>query len=197
MITWTSGRRIGMTKPFDQKLRALYRHRSVLYEEERFADFENDLLNLLEISESAEDRFDVLSSLADHYHFIEDDSRARDAIQQCVALCPERVEGWLGLAEHFHYYELDLDEAARNIEIALQKAWTEQCQVKQVLGVRIRIGLAREMYEVVNDSLELLVAYQLPRGSVDVPFEHDFVPMILIDKVDGIVLQQYKSLVGL
>jgi hypothetical protein len=180
---------------FEKRLQEAYRSRPSAYSEKRYADFESQLIDLIAVGENSNDKCCVLGALVDHYHFVKNDSRALEVLYECTKICPERVEGWLGLAEHFHYYEVDLDAAANNIEIALQKAVAERCLVRQVLGVRIRISLARKAYGLVNESLVKLLDYQPPPDSIDVALESDFISEIPTNAANNTVVQRYKALV--
>jgi hypothetical protein len=180
----------------DEKLWMISQRRAAAYSEERYKEFEAELNAFYLEAQDDDQRFSATSMLADHYHQTKADGRALAAIRQSITIFPERVEAWLALAEHFHYYQINLDEAASAIEVALQKAIVENCQVRQVLGVRIRIALERGEYGVVNDSLARLVEYKVPKGGFDVALERDFVSRIPEQTVDEKLLRQYEALLA-
>ncbi len=179
---------IAKVKEFDADLFASYRS-------ERFEEVEIRLRELQAEAVSAEECDHVLSMYVNHYHFVGDSPRAEQALRQRIALFPDLVEAWIGLTEHFHYHEEDIEKAAETVEIALQKSLKQGRQVRQVLGVRIRIALKRKDYAKVNDSLLKLLTYKLPPEGFDVAFEIDFIPEVAVAETSEDLLRQYKELV--
>lgn len=119
-----------------------------------------------------------------------------DVIRECLSITPDDTLAWITLAEHFHYYAVDLKRAREIVDTALKKARAEGAFIRQALGVRIRIALALSDYATVESSLRDLVQYKKPAGPVlDVGFEEDFLPRIPPDKVDSALIAQYESLV--
>jgi tetratricopeptide (TPR) repeat protein len=183
-----------MTFEADKNIMSLYEKREKYYKEKRFVEFEQFLKDLLLICESDADRFDVLELLSQHYHVLEDDKSALLAIQERVSLCPNRTEAWLALAEHYHYHDINLEKAATAIESALSIAIVEKCQVRQILGVRIRIALARVDYDMVSNSLSILLDYKVPKNGFDVALEYDFIPRIPVNVIDNDILDRYTAM---
>jgi hypothetical protein len=178
---------------FVEKFSGIGRRRLSAHREGRMHSFEQELRDLCSSAETTEEKFYCALEWASHYHFVQQDSLALDSIKEGIALCPERVEAWLGLTEHYHYYDVDQELAAFYVEAALEKAEAENAFVRQVLGVRIRIALERGQFDVVNESLARLIAYRKPPHSVDVAYEDDFVSRIPVGAVDEDVLQRYQE----
>lgn len=179
---------ISKIKEFDASLFASYRS-------EQFEEVEARLDELRAYAGSGEERDHVLDMYVSHFHFVGDSLRARQALQERIALSPDLVEARIGLTEHFHYHEEDIEKAAEAVEIALKKAFDGKRQVRQVLGVRIRIALKRKDYATINDSLLKLLTYELPQGGFDVALESDFIPQIALEATTTDLLEQYKDLV--
>jgi hypothetical protein len=179
---------------FIEKIQEFSANLIASYRSKQFAEVDERLRNLLVLACDIDEKDHVLSMFVNHYHFIGDSLHARKALQERIALSPEQVEGWLGLTEHFHYHEEDLDKAAQTVEIALQKALAQNRQVRQILGVRIRIALKKNDYARVNDSLLMLLEYVLPQGGFDVELESDFILQISPEATTGDVLSRYKGL---
>lgn len=164
------------------------------YRQKRFEEVEAKLLNILAISNGTEQRLCALDMLVNHYHLVGKMQLALNAIHERISAAPQQVEGLLGLAEHFHYYEVDLARAAKYIEAALQEGFAQGEFVRQVLGVRIRIALARKDYSIVKESIAMLLDYRPTPGKIDVALEQDFVSEIPAGVVDSEVLNRYVAL---
>ncbi len=185
-----------MKQNFYEKMRQFDLNLPIAYRRKKFEAVETELRNMLEIAEDLAQKYLVLGMMVNHYHFIGKLPLAEDAIRKRITLNQEQVDGWLGLAEHFHYHDEDFDRAAQYIEVALQKALATRELVRQVLGVRIRIALAQKNYRIVNDSLLMLADYRPPKGGFDVAIESDFILQIPANSVDEDVLSRYKALVS-
>lgn len=161
----------------------------------KFEAVEMKLQELLALAVGVDEKQHVFGMLANHYNLVDDAPRALRALQDRLALCPESAQSWLGLAEYFHYHDIDLAKASENIEIALEKSLAEGVQVVQVLGARIRIALEMKDYARVNDSLSHLLEYTHPPGSIDVAPESDFISQLPHEAVDADLLARYEAMV--
>jgi hypothetical protein len=177
-------------KEFDASLFASYRSA-------KFDEVKVRLDELLALASNIDERDHVLDMFVNHFHFIGDPLRARRALEERIALSPDLVEARVGLTEHYHYHEEDIEKAAEAVEIALQKALVKDRQVRQVLGVRIRIALKRKDYATINNSLSMLLTYELPQGGFDVALESDFIPQIPLEATTNDILTRYKELANL
>ncbi|MBY0572857.1 MAG: hypothetical protein K2P84_04190 [Undibacterium sp.] len=184
-----------MNKNFIEKIKQYDLLSRPLYAADRFDDVEKLLSNLLEFAKTNDEKDLVFSELVNHYHRAKKLLDAKTLLKERIELAPDRVSGWLGMAEHFHYHDVDLDRASENIEIALRNAIVQKELVRQVLGVRIRIALEQGKYEVVNQSLRELVDYQVPEAGLDVGFEKDFVSQIPVHLVDEAILNRYMKMI--
>jgi hypothetical protein len=186
-----------MSNPdFLTRLREIGRNIPLAYREERFAQVEEELLTLLDIAGSPGDKCDVLCVLANHYHYLQNDALGLEALQKSVAYCPDDVNAWIGLTEHFHYHDVDLTRAAECVETALQKATAANALVRQVLGVRLRIALEQDNHDLVNATLTSLIDFVPSKGSIDVAFETDFISRMPLQFIDRALLERYKALAG-
>ncbi|NHZ67082.1 hypothetical protein [Massilia genomosp. 1] len=174
-------------KEFDARLFASYRSA-------RFHEVEARLDELLALAGNVDEKDHVLDMLVNHFHFIREPLRAGRALAERIALSPDLVEAWIGLTEHYHYHEEDIEKAAETVEIAFQKALAKNRQVRQVLGARIRIALKRKDYAAINNSLSMLLTYELPQGGFDVALERDFIPQIPLEATTNDILMRYKEL---
>jgi hypothetical protein len=183
-----------MNKNFIEKIKQYDFLSRPLYAADRFDDVEKLLINLLQFAKTTDEKDFVFSELIGHFHIAKKLLHAKTLLKERIELAPDRVSGWLGMAEHFHYHDVDLDRASESIEMALRNAIVQKELVRQVLGVRIRIALKQGRYEVVNQSLRELVNYQVPEGGLDVGFEKDFVPQIPVHLVEQVVLDRYVKM---
>ena len=114
-------------------------------------------------------------------------------IRQCIELEPNDSFHWIRLAEHFHYYAVDLQEALLAINTAIEKAEAEKAFVRQAHGVRIRIALELQDYMLVEKSMAKIVDYVTPSGSPDVTPEDDFLLRVPVGSIDQDVLARYRA----
>ena len=190
-----------MRDAFEQAMRQLGRFQTAAYRDKRFSEVEARLNELLADAVSDEERAYVWAQLAGHHQLLASmnadsaaNQRALHALQTCVQLCPDDALNWLSLAEHFHYIDGNLEDAARYADIALGKAMIEGNLVRQTLGARIRIALKRDDMKTVHASLETLVN-QAP-GKLDVALEDDFVSLIPSGGVPAELLARYQAKVA-
>ena len=185
-----------MKTDFEVKAEAIARKLPRAYMEDRFTEIEQDLRELKQLAVTVDEKFSVQGKLASHYAFQQDWPKTEAALRERAELDSARVEGWLGLAEHFHYYNEDLQLASTYVEKALTTAVEANELVRQVLGVRIRISLASGNYSIVEQSLLMLLEYRSPPGGFDVALESDFVSLIPVDAVDPEIIERYEALIA-
>lgn len=170
--------------------------RPSLYREKRFEEVEHGLQQLLALAANPEEVWHIKSLLISHYYFLNDDNRSLQLIDEHLKQGGAVLQALIALAEHYHYYQIDVKKAACAIEKALVEALTLGSQVRQVLGIRIRIALLNEDYRLVEDSLKQLVEYKLQKNALDVAFETDFVEAISIAEVSQDLVRQYKGILA-
>ena len=190
-----------MRDAFEQAMRQLGRLQTAAYRDKRFSEVEVRLNDLLADAVDDEERACIWHHLAGHHHLLASmnadpaaDQRALEALQTCVQLCPDDTLYWLSLAEHFHYNDENLEEAARYSDVAVGKAMIEGNLIRQTLGTRVRIALKCDDMETVHASLEALVN-QAP-GKLDVALEDDFVSRIPPGGVPAELLARYQAMVA-
>lgn len=186
-----------MTIEFDLKAEAIGKKLPLAYKNGHFSEVEQELMELQALAANSDERFRALGKLAAHYAFQNDWPKTEKALQERIEIDATRVEGWLGLAEHFHYYNEDLGLALEYAEKALTAAFSSGDFVRQVLGVKIRIALAIGNYSAVEQSLRALVEHKCSKGGLDISFESDFISQIPLDAVSPDLLDSYKALVEL
>jgi hypothetical protein len=95
----------------------------------------------------------------------------------------------LSLAEHFHYYDVDLAKSLHHIARAIEKAKVDGKFMYQALGVQARLAIEAQNWPLLESTLRVLAAYEHTPGNADVFPEADFVLRIPI----GVVSQDAVS----
>lgn len=122
--------------------------------------------------------------------------QAERAIRECIALEPNEPYHWIRLAEYFHIYAGDLEQATKAIDTAIKSAAREGAFVRQAHGTRIRIALETKDYAGIEQSLTALLEYIPPTGSPDVAMESDFLSGIPAGSVDPKLVERYRATVN-
>jgi hypothetical protein len=84
----------------------------------------------------------------------------------------------IALAEHYHYYVLDLCKAKLLIARALEKARAIREFVYHSLGVQARLAIETHDWKLLEKSLRELTTYRHKTGNPDVFPEKDFLAQI-------------------
>jgi hypothetical protein len=84
----------------------------------------------------------------------------------------------LSLAEHFHYYDVDLTRSLGHISQAIAKAKADGKFMYQSLGVQARLSLETQNWPLLEETLHDLATYEHTPGNADVFPESDFLPLI-------------------
>lgn len=184
-----------MRKEFSERFGELRQVRRDLYRRQEFDQYEGALNDLRLNAVDRDELNEVISALISHYHYVDKNGEALRELEEQVRLLPDEVEGWLGIAEHFHYHEIDLVKAASHIETALDRALARGIQVRQVLGVRARIAIARDDFRLAENSIRRLIDYKLPSEGLDVSLEDDFLSTIPVGAIDHALIAEYQDLV--
>ena len=97
----------------------------------------------------------------------------------------------LSLAEHFHYYDVDLERSLAHIADAVSKAKTNGKFVYQALGVQARLCIATRDWRLLELTLIQLTLHQHTPGRADVFPETDFVARIPPGVVSQHIVEAY------
>ena len=150
----------------------------------------------LVVADSIDEKVYLLSSIASEYQQQFNYKKAEQAINKCIELQSDSPDGWLNLAEHFHYYDVDLNKALSVIKIAIEKAVAEGNFLRQSLGVQARIALEIGQYGLFEKTLLWLIDYKPQKGSIDVSMEEDLVEKIPDGKINDSIIKSYKLALG-
>lgn len=171
-------------------------HIRELKQENRSADVTQFLLSEIQNCTHLEDKLLLMEELATEYQFHDNFTNAEECIRKCIELDAVSPYHWISLAEHFHYYNVDLVRAMSAIEVAIGRAIASGDFVRQAHGVRIRIGLEMKNLEAVTDSLKALIEYEPRQGCTDVGLEKDFIKRIEALGVAPDLARQYAIKAG-
>lgn len=185
-----------MKTAFESQIYAITRELPRAHVENRLPEIEQALLDLQPVAVTKEEKFSLQNELGMLYGLQQDWPKTREALRTCTVIDSTRVEGWLGLAEHYHYYDVDLAKALTYIEKALEVALATSDLVRQVLGVKIRIALALANFSAVEQSLQMLVEYKCPKGAFDIALESDFIARIPVGAASTELVDRYMALVN-
>ena len=190
-----------MSRERIEKLEAQMRE---LREQDRSADLRPALRAALQQAVDMEERSYVLGQLASEYHLqlskvpFDDAHRqefedAESVIKDWIKAAPGEPYPWLVLAEHFHYYAIDLDKALETANKAVALAAHDGSFVRQAHGTRIRIALQQRKYQDVAESLSAIIGSRSSPGAVDVAPETDFLKRIPEGAVDPELVKRYRE----
>jgi hypothetical protein len=160
----------------------------------RVTDCSEWLRTELHTVDSIEEKMEIYNMLTVE---LQDQNRLDEAeavITECINLNPDLPDGWISLALHFHYHREDLPKALAAIDIATDKAKRVQSFVRHAYLERIRIAISLKAYEVVEDSLTQLLSYVVPRNSLDVRLETDFLNRIPVGVINDTLMSEYREL---
>lgn len=166
------------------------------YKAKRFSEVEHSLKQFIAKAIGQEQVAVARSSLVNHYHFVEDYESALSLLHEQLREYPSDWLALIGLTSHFHYYQVDLTEAAAAVEAALAQATRQQSFVRQTLGDRMRIALLNADFGLATATLEQLIAYSPPADSIDVAYEGDFIKDIPHGMIDRFLVARYEALIS-
>ena len=138
-----------------------------------------------------EERYNLLVWLALEHRLQERYIDFERVIKEAISVCQNSPIPWYYLAEHYLYYDVNLESAEKNIEIAVEKALHRKKFVRPVMGVRIRVALERSDYEAVQNALEILIEYVPIPESPEIEPETDFLKKIPKGKVKKSIIDRY------
>jgi hypothetical protein len=99
----------------------------------------------------------------------------------------------LSLAEHFHYYAVDLAKSIEHIALAIAKAKIDGKFMYQALGVQARLAVETQNWPLLESTLHGLATFEHTPGNVDVFPETDFIPRIPVGVVSARSVVAYTS----
>jgi hypothetical protein len=95
------------------------------------------------------------------------------------------------LAEHFHYYDVNLQRSLHYVAHAVSKAKSDGKFMYQALGVQARLAIATQQWPLLDATLQRLAEYEHTPGNADVFPETDFLPRIPLGAVSPQVIASY------
>lgn len=183
-------------KSFQERQAECSRKVRSLYREQFYAEAEHELMRFHLSCTDDEEKKLSLSMLVGHFHYVANDARALEFLQQAARLWPDDVQAHLFLAEHFHYHDIQLPVALKHVENALALAVLNGVFVRQVLATKLRILLEMKDDVRARDALLHLMTYQPPKGGLDVALEDDFLDKLPESEIDPRLVARYKALAG-
>jgi hypothetical protein len=99
----------------------------------------------------------------------------------------------VSLAEHFHYYDVDLQRSLSYIAEAIVKARLDGKFLYQSLGVQARLTIETQRWPLLEETLRELTAYEHKPGNVDVFPETDFIARIPSGMVPQSLVAAYRD----
>jgi hypothetical protein len=104
---------------------------------------------------------------------------------------PQEPFHYLCLAEHFHYYHVDLSQSLKHVAQAIAKAAVDGKFMYQALGVQARLAIEAQDWPLLEASLRSLATYEHTPGNADVFPETDFLSRIPAGTVADDTLSSY------
>ena len=106
---------------------------------------------------------------------------------------PQEPYNWLSLAEHFHYYDVNLPRAIDCIATAIAKARADGKFLYQSLGVQARLAVESQNWHLLEATLSELTSYEHQPGNTDVFPETDFLARIPSGAVSSESIERYEA----
>lgn len=119
-------------------------------------------------------RGELIGELHRHDRLAEAETMLRSEIERD----PREPFHSLSLAEHFHYYDVNLPESLKHVAEAIAKAELDGKFMYQALGVRARLAIETQAWSLLEDTLRRMTKYEHTPGNADVFPETDFLVRI-------------------
>ena len=145
---------------------------------DRARDLSGHIKALLSQEWSPEEAFALRCQLVGEFHLRDRNREAELLLQAEVEREPNEPFHSLSLAEHFHYYDVDLQRSLSHIKQAIAKANVDGKFMYQALGVQARLAVETQDWPLLEETLLALAAYEHTPGNVDVFPETDFLKRI-------------------
>ena len=136
-----------------------------------------------------------MGRLATEFQLMDEPGQAEACLVEVINSSPDSAQPRLALASHYHLHCGDLEKALVAVNTAVEVAAKSGSLFRQAHGSRIRVALDLKEFQLVQESLEALIAYKPESGAVDVALERDFLKRIPAGSVSPAVLIQYEALV--
>ncbi|MBL0089758.1 MAG: hypothetical protein IPP44_24995 [Ideonella sp.] len=99
----------------------------------------------------------------------------------------------VSLAEHFHYYDINLPRSLEHVAQAITKAKAVGEFMYQALGVQARLAIEAQNWVLLESTLLELASYEHKPGNIDVFPETDFIKRIPVGLSSTPALIAYKN----
>jgi hypothetical protein len=99
----------------------------------------------------------------------------------------------LCLAEHFHYFDVDLAKALEHVGVAITKARSDGKFLYQGLGTQARLAIETKSWPLLEQTLREMASYEHRAGDVDVFPETDFLSRIPEGVIDPGAIADYEA----
>jgi len=172
---------------FDAALRELRSMRRA----DRARDLSAHIRGLLSQAWSPEELFGLRCELVGELHRHGHYGEAEAVLHAEVEREPAEPFHSLRLAEHFHYYEVDLQRSLGFIAQAIAKAKSDGKFMYQALGAQARLAIEVHDWPLLEATLQDLASYEHTPGNADVFPETDFLPRIPAGVVAASALAAY------
>jgi tetratricopeptide (TPR) repeat protein len=151
-----------------------------------------DLLRSMASSETdIHAKVNILERLAVELEIADDLDSAESVYLELVGLDPREAILWCALANFYRHVD-KLDEAVAAIERAVDPSLGLESLVRHVHASRIRIGLAANRMDMVEDSLQTLIAFDPTPDRPDRPLDGDFIPALEQSPADSRLVEAYQ-----
>lgn len=176
-----------------QSLEAVFREFRSLRQEDRGRDLTSHITALLlrpwDEDEARALRGELIGELQRRNRFTE----AEELLRIECKREPDEPYHSLSLAEHFHYYDVDLGESLKHVAEAVGKAEADGKFMYQALGIQARLAIETQSWSLLADTLRKLTAYEHTPGNTDVFPETDFLARIPPGTVPEALISAYTE----
>jgi hypothetical protein len=160
---------------------------------DRNRDLSSHIETLLDQAWSEEDARVLRGELIGELHRHDRLPEAESLLLAEVKRDPAEPHHSISLAEHFHYYAVDLTKSLEQITLAIEKARLDGKFMYQALGIQARLAVETQNWPLLESTLVALAAYEHTPGNVDVFPETDFLPRIPVGVVTPQSVSAYAS----
>ena len=158
---------------------------------DRGRDLSGHIEGLLSQSWSSEELFGLRCELVGELHRHGHYGKAEGVLHAEVEREPAEPFHSLQLAEHFHYYEVDLPRSLGFIAQAIGKAKSDGKFMYEALGIQARLAVETQDWPLLEATLRNLASYEHTPGNADVFPETDFLSRIPAGVVSPAVVDAY------
>ena len=170
---------------------AIVRELRSMRKADRVRDLSGHIQNLLSQALSPEELFGLRCELVGELRYHGRYSDAEAVLRGEVEREPSEPFHSLSLAEHFHYYDVDLPRSLEFVAEAIAKAKSDGKFLYQALGVQARLAIELQNWPLLEATLRELTSYNHTPGNVDVFPETDFLQRIPPGVVPASVVGAY------